>query len=263
MKPNRMKSIRKTLVQMFVLLAPPVVATGVRRVRDRLLGRKPPRPEDYSVLDGPQQVPCQVESYLFCRDKYLRPDDSVLDVGFGLGYGMHIMAGKARNIAGVEVDERAMEHGRRVFEGHPFVKELLAYDGRRLPFDDNSFDVITCVEVMEHVRDYNALLLEMVRVAKRLVFITTPNRRAENTLPNGRPRNPWHLREWSKREFDAILGKLHLKHEWNMLNGPFDGPFTWSSGLKADTFSLVPVVLTADTSADDADADDADANGTP
>lgn len=46
-----------------------------------------------------------------------------------------------------------------------------------LPYADNSFDLITCTEVFEHVENYRAILREMRRILKPggRVIITTPN----------------------------------------------------------------------------------------
>jgi len=147
-----------------------------------------PEPDSYSTLDDPVEVPCQVEAYLFCRDHYIRDGDSVLDVGFGLGFGLHIMAAKAGRLSGIEVDSAAAQRGGRVFEGHPRVGSVALYDGLTVPMADNSVDVVTCVDVIEHVEDYESLLGEMIRVARRRVFLATPNRRPECTLADGSPK---------------------------------------------------------------------------
>lgn len=238
--------MKTSLRRVAVSLLPPLVTGLLRRARDRAR-RKPTPPADaYTTLENPLEVPCQVESYLFWRDAYLRPGDAVLEVGFGLGYGMQIMAAKAERLAGVEVDAAACERARRIFDGHPRVTQISLYDGLHLPFADKTFDAVTCVEVLEHVEDYDGLLREMVRVARRLVFLTTPNRRPEHTLPDGRPRNFWHLREWTHQELDAILARLGLGRDWNFLNGPFEGPFLWTKEPADDTLSLSPVILVAE-----------------
>lgn len=199
---------------------------------------------EYSTLNGCVEVPCQVEAYLLCRDKYLKPTDAVLDVGFGLGYGMQIMAAKVRDLIGIEVDVRAVTHGRRIFEGHPRIKKVLLYDGKGIPFKDKTFDVVICVEVLEHVADYNGLLLEMVRVSKRLIFITTPNRRPAYTRQDGKPKNRWHLCEWSYEELDTILQRIPDIHiDWNFLNGPWGGPFECSANVSKDTLALIPALM--------------------
>lgn len=227
---------------MAINITPPIITNGLRKFRKNIRGQ--PSPSEYSTLDNPLVVPCQVEAYLLCRDKYLKPTDVVLDIGFGLGYGLHIMAAKARNLIGIEVDTKAIEQGKRIFKGHPHIKKIMLYDGKHLPFRDKTFDVVTCIEVLEHVEDYKNLLLEMVRVSRRLVFITTPNRRPESTLPDGRPKNYWHLREWSYKDFDSILQQIpDVRVDWNFLNGLWNGPFECESIVSKNTLSLVPVLM--------------------
>ncbi|MCX5641813.1 MAG: methyltransferase domain-containing protein [Candidatus Omnitrophica bacterium] len=234
--------------RMIIGIIPPVITDLLRIARNRffgLEGKELPKPGDYSTVDAPQEIPGQVEDYIFCRDQYLNPADKVLDVGFGLGYGLNIMAAKVTGIVGLEVDDKALKRAVRVFGGHEKI-QVLSYDGKKIPFGDKSFDAVTCIEVLEHIEDYENLLLEMVRVARKLVFIATPNRRPEYTLRNGKPKNYWHLREWTEPELKIVFDGLRFtKVEWNFLNGPFEGPFFWTKTITPDTFSLVPVIIVA------------------
>jgi len=66
-------------------------------------------------------------------------------------------------------------------------------DGRNLPFDDGHFDVVHSSAVLEHVgsREQQAKFIsELVRVARRAVFMTTPNR-------------------WYPVEFHSVLPLVH------------------------------------------------------
>jgi hypothetical protein len=45
----------------------------------------------------------------------------------------------------------------------------------RLPFNDNSFDVVVCADVLEHLENIHLIFDEMCRVSKRFVIITLPN----------------------------------------------------------------------------------------
>ena len=45
------------------------------------------------------------------------------------------------------------------------------YDGKRLPFDDDSFDVVLAFDVLHHTPDIGAALKELARVARRYVIL--------------------------------------------------------------------------------------------
>jgi ubiquinone/menaquinone biosynthesis C-methylase UbiE len=68
-----------------------------------------------------------------------------------------------------------------------YTEELMALDGQRvdvanlstqpLPYGDNSFGLVTCTEVVEHLENYRALVREIGRVLEPggLVVLSTPN----------------------------------------------------------------------------------------
>ena len=198
----------------------------------------------YSTLDHPIVVPVQEAAYRLCVEKYLYTGDRILDVGFGLGYGLKMMATRADRLVGIDIDRKAVSRGQALVQEIPAIREIQAYDGEHIPFTDGEFDLVTCVDVIEHVPDYGNLLREMVRVARRMVLLSTPNRLPENTLPNGRPRNRWHLREWNFEEFDDLLNQIPgIRVEWNFLDGPWAGPFQVRSAVSRDTLALTPALF--------------------
>lgn len=203
-----------------------------------------PKPEEYSTLISPMEIPVQREAYYLALNKYVSEGDKVLDVGMGLGYGLTIMALKAGEVAGVDVDKKSVDYCKDFLLGrNPKLKTLLHYDGYHLPFEDNEFDVIVSIDVLEHVERYDEFLKELVRVAKKHVVINTPSRRPENTNEDGTPKNYWHLREWSANELKAILKNNGFKFDFYYINGPADGPYRVSSKSGVDTQSLTPVIL--------------------
>ncbi len=215
------------------------------RLRRAIAGRFPGRfPRWYSTLDSPGIRAVQRAAYELTTQRYLRSGDKVLDVGFGLGYGLKIMASKAERLEGIETDRRAVSQGQELVREIPEILELKHYDGKKIPYETNAFDVVTCVDVIEHIPDYTNLLKEMVRVSRRVVLLSTPNRRPENTRPDGSPRNRWHLREWSYEEFDAILqGIPDVQVDWNFLNVARYGPFECSPHVSDDTMALTPALV--------------------
>ncbi len=158
--------------------------------------QKKPDPKDYSTIAGKGSiVQCQQEVYFLALNKYITEGDKVLDVGFGLGYGLTTLSIKAGTVYGVDIDQKVYNYCQESLLGrNPKLKELSLYDGYTLKFPDAYFDVVTCIDVIEHVEDYNRLIREMLRVSKKGIFLNTPNRRPEYTNPDGTPKNYWHLR---------------------------------------------------------------------
>jgi len=203
-----------------------------------------PNPKKYSSTLGIGSiVPVQIEAYFLALNKYVDEGSKLLDIGFGLGYGLNILAIKAKEVNGLDVDKKALEYCTQTLIGrNPRIQYLNIYDGYTIPFNDDSFDVVTCVDVIEHVEDYNRLIEEMFRVSIKGVFISTPNRRPEYTNKDGTPKNYWHLREWNYDEFDSIIKKFG-KVEWNFINGPYEGPFSISKTLQENTLALSPFIF--------------------
>lgn len=83
----------------------------------------------------------------------------ILDVGCGAG-GMASSLASLGRIRGVDSDARAIELSRK----RGIEVELLT--GPALPFDPETFDVVTLLDVLEHLDDDAAMLGEIRRVLK-------------------------------------------------------------------------------------------------
>ena len=95
----------------------------------------------------------------------------VLDVGCGAGQVVGKLTEAGFEAHGVDVSEPNIERARR------FSERCAFYDGRHLPFDDAFFDSVGALNVLEHVEEPEAFVVELVRVLKpggRLV-ISSPN----------------------------------------------------------------------------------------
>ena len=128
----------------------------------------------------------------------------VLDLGSGEGFGAAILADVASSVVGVDVDERTVEHSRLNYAGANLRFELgTAVDLGT--YDDASFDVVVAFEIIEHVREQDAVLGEIARVLAEdgILIASTPDRlmyAEARTEPN-----PFHEHELSLEEFRELL----------------------------------------------------------
>lgn len=131
----------------------------------------------------------------------------VLEAGFGAGYGAMILAeAGAAAVTAVDIDSRAVRQAQQRFSD-PRVQFLLD-DCQRLTQAPGPYDVVCCFETIEHLPEPQRFLEAVVRVLAPdgLLVISTPDRASSPPQVDNRPRNPFHLREWYRDEFAALLG---------------------------------------------------------
>lgn len=107
-------------------------------------------------------------------------EKSVLDVGAGDGLITSMLGA-----VGIEYEAEgvrlAQEKGVNVIQG----------DAYKLPFEDNSFEAITMIDVLEHLEDPQKALQEARRVAP-VLYVNTPPKKDDGTLTD-----KFHIIEWS------------------------------------------------------------------
>jgi 2-polyprenyl-3-methyl-5-hydroxy-6-metoxy-1,4-benzoquinol methylase len=140
----------------------------------------------------------------------------VLDAGCGAGYGTRMLLDHgAKRCVGVDLSEEAVHAARERYGGNGEI-EFEAVDISRLPFEDDAFDVVVCMEALEHVSDQASVVQELRRVLRPggLLLVSSPNR---GEYPPG---NPHHAKEVSAQEFLDLLSRrfTHVvplrQHNW-------------------------------------------------
>ena len=106
---------------------------------------------------------------------------SALDVGAGTGRTVQrlLNEGGLDRVAGLEPVAELVARGHA--KGVP-EDVLLVGDGRALPYADGSFDVVIETGVLHHVKEPRAVVREMMRVARRAVFLSDSNRFGQGRL---------------------------------------------------------------------------------
>jgi SAM-dependent methyltransferase len=104
---------------------------------------------------------------------------SVLDVGRAVAYLREALPGAA--VVGAEPVLNLLQ----VACSKPDLGcvGLVSASGDELPFDDATFDIVCQFGVLHHVAHPNAMVKEMMRVARRAVFLSDTNRFGQGPLP--------------------------------------------------------------------------------
>jgi ubiquinone/menaquinone biosynthesis C-methylase UbiE len=155
-------------------------------------------------------------------------DLSVLDVGCGTGTTDRLLMPRARSLHGVDISEEMLIKARANVPSAEFTW----YDGEKLPFVDNTFDVVMAICVLHHVpvsRRFK-FVNEMVRVARSggvvVIFEHNPlnplTRHAVNSCELDQDAVLLQSRETTELLREAAESKPRLRH---YLFSPFGGSF--------------------------------------
>ena len=186
----------------------------------------------------------------------------VLEAGCGEGYGGALLAATANTVIAVDTDQQAAAHAAGSYQ----TVDVVRADLHRLPLADGSVEVVSCMQVVEHLKDQEGFLAECARVLRPagVLLLTTPNRL---TFSPGQetPLNPFHTRELAPAELrelveehfvvDRLLGLRHGQRvrRWERSHGSLMAaqlaapPDQWDPALRravqmvrADGFDIGP-----------------------
>ena len=99
-----------------------------------------------------------------------KADSYFCDLGFGPGVltAFILQQNTSWRAAGVDISKDCLHHAQRLLEKKEVLErsELSVVDVRKLPYPDDTFDVVVAVEVLEHIPDPEVGLAEAMRVLK-------------------------------------------------------------------------------------------------
>jgi 2-polyprenyl-3-methyl-5-hydroxy-6-metoxy-1,4-benzoquinol methylase len=130
--------------------------------------------------------------------------ESILDVGCGEGFTLKKLKDNhiGKKFEGIDNLDSAIAIGNKV---HPdiTIKNGDIYD---ISYKDNSFDLVLCTEVLEHLEDPEKALKELKRVTKKYCLISVPH-------------EPWFM-----------LGNFLRGKNWSRWGNDIEHINHWSTG---------------------------------
>lgn len=109
---------------------------------------------------------------------YKGPSSKLLDLGCSIGLTLSVVGQYFPNYIGCDIYEEKITATNKLLERLKMKKNTVLYNGSKLPFKDNTFDIVTSIEVTEHSKNPQRMIKEIQRVLKKdgIVQITTPNK---------------------------------------------------------------------------------------
>lgn len=146
----------------------------------------------------------------------------LLDAGCGRGT-LARMLNRNFHYTGIDISQKALQQASRVYH----QTECVDINAQPMPFADNSFDLVTALDIIEHVFDPRYLLHEIYRVLKPggEVILTTPNilcqghinrmlreRKFPKTSNDPFPYDGGHLHFFTYRDCAELLTQRNFKN---------------------------------------------------
>lgn len=203
--------------------------------------------EDVYEIDALWNQANTEESDIY-RIEYLTkliPDDvkTIVDVGCGGGVFINRLNSIRvfQRIIGVDRSSSALKY---------VNTEKLKADINSLPFSNNEFDMVTSLEVIEHIPyfNYNQAMKELCRISNKYILISVPNNQNLLTSLSQCPIcftkfNPdFHMRSFDHPKLQGLLNNYGFKciNSYNILQTSSYVGISWLRNLFGERKKIMP-----------------------
>lgn len=135
-----------------------------------------------------------------------------LDLGCGVGSNFEILNKYSNRVSGIDFSQKAINYC--ATKPYSFLKKM---DATRMSFKSESFDLIICSDVLEHLDDKKAIS-EISRVLRPggLLLFSVP---AHDYLWGPTDIISKHVKRYEKRDFSPLLEQFRIRRlsYWNSL----------------------------------------------
>ena len=146
----------------------------------------------------------------------------VADIGFGTGFGTHLLTVHAKEVIAYDIDEGGINFAEKVF---PLPKLRFTYGDINKGIDSTGFDYVVMIDVIEHMR-YDKRVLENIKKmlnGNGTLIMSTPNRLSRYR------KSVNHVREYAPKELEALCSKVFINvslrdHQLEPLASQYQNP---------------------------------------
>ena len=174
------------------------------------------RSDDYGLMDRSE---ADYQDYVDVVTRWTPMNRDVLDLGCGTYRTPLLLQGRGFQTVGCDLfsEKQCRHYQKQVGKDGP---RFISYAGKRLPFDDEAFDTVATLCMMEHVADVDGMLSEIRRILKPggRVVIIGPNMSGPHrvilgmiNILRGKGRY-WHF----QNVIDCIVGGMKMMF-WSLL----------------------------------------------
>jgi len=180
--------------------------------------------------------------YALCRP-YLKTMNIVLDIGGGDGRLAFLLSWHVKRVYCVDKEHRALVLGNMIVKDTGASVTFVTMDGQDIGFADNTFDLATMFDVIEHIplSAVSLVLREVYRVLipGGLLLLTTPNRRNLRSMLWGHRLNPKH--HWEYTIHEAINALVAVGFQIRKVSGLYIPPPIPHIELLSNQYPFRPV----------------------
>lgn len=103
------------------------------------------------------------------------------------------------------------------------ISDIVIQDMTKSKLEDDSYDAVVCIEVIEHVEEDDVFVKNIAKVIKKggWAYFTTPN--GDYIKNEGPGKNPDHVRHYTKNQLQAVLEKYfdHVEVRYAVKTGKY------------------------------------------
>ena len=173
---------------------------------------------NYSLVNISNNLGYKDKTLIKILNDYGVSNRNCLDVGPGSGRWINFLKNnKSKNIYAVDISDKVIDINKK--NCNKIFK--LDFEKKKIPLRNNYIDLVICLEVLEHIRQPDFLLKEIMRLLKKdsIAVFSIPNilsfssrvRVVLGLLPTAIVSDPTHIKFYRKKDIIKIFSIFNIK----------------------------------------------------